>query len=371
MSNLIPGYLTIPTEREATFDTYMSTRGFKPLRPNQMSYWQNYKKFFVSFQKAMWGDGRDGGEQLRLRLSAQARRAGLRRAARLRADARRQDERVLLPGLQSAAVVPEPEEDHRGALQAEVPRRHGSAADRDGAVLGEPRRAQRRRPGEDPDRGDRAADHLLCRGRRLADQFRPLAAVALGRRHAAGRGQARHLDHGADLSAPEGAVPEGGRPGSRADPQSRLALQGPERADAGGARQGAQRLRARRRRRSERSDQDRAAEGQAGRQLRRAARRRHDRVRLLDLFRLLHRGGQQDGPPRHQRSGRHRRLLQMGVVVAGQPPHPVQPRLGRHERQAVGSEPQAARVERHASGPATTCRTSRRPPSRTWSAPSS
>ena len=33
----------------------MSTRGFKPLRPDQMSYWQNYKKFFVSFQKAMWG----------------------------------------------------------------------------------------------------------------------------------------------------------------------------------------------------------------------------------------------------------------------------------------------------------------------------
>lgn len=56
MSNLIPGYLTIPTEREPTFDTYMSTRGFKPLRPDQMSYWQNYRKFFVSFQKAMWGD---------------------------------------------------------------------------------------------------------------------------------------------------------------------------------------------------------------------------------------------------------------------------------------------------------------------------
>jgi formate dehydrogenase major subunit len=55
MSNLIPGYLTIPTEREPTFDTYMSTRGFKPLRANQMSYWQNYKKFFVSFQKSMWG----------------------------------------------------------------------------------------------------------------------------------------------------------------------------------------------------------------------------------------------------------------------------------------------------------------------------
>jgi formate dehydrogenase major subunit len=56
MSNLIPGYLTIPNEKEPTLDTYMATRGFKPLRANQMSYWQNYKKFFVSFQKSMWGD---------------------------------------------------------------------------------------------------------------------------------------------------------------------------------------------------------------------------------------------------------------------------------------------------------------------------
>jgi formate dehydrogenase major subunit len=56
MSNMLPGYLTLPIEREPTFDSYMSTRGFKPLRPNQTSYWQNYKKFFVSFQKSMWGD---------------------------------------------------------------------------------------------------------------------------------------------------------------------------------------------------------------------------------------------------------------------------------------------------------------------------
>jgi formate dehydrogenase major subunit len=56
MSNLIPGYLTLPTDKEVDFTTYMSTRGFKPLRPNQTSYWQNYKKFFVSFLKSMWGD---------------------------------------------------------------------------------------------------------------------------------------------------------------------------------------------------------------------------------------------------------------------------------------------------------------------------
>ena len=55
MSNLMPGYLTLPSEKEPDFASYMSKRGFKPERPNQMSYWQNYKKFFVSFQKAMYG----------------------------------------------------------------------------------------------------------------------------------------------------------------------------------------------------------------------------------------------------------------------------------------------------------------------------
>jgi len=55
MSNLMPGYMNLPTEHEPDFATYMKTRHFRPLRPNQTSYWQNYSKFFVSFQKAMYG----------------------------------------------------------------------------------------------------------------------------------------------------------------------------------------------------------------------------------------------------------------------------------------------------------------------------
>jgi formate dehydrogenase major subunit len=54
MSHLLPGYLDIPTDGAPDLDKYMSTHLFKPLRPNQTSYWQNYRKFFVSFQKAMW-----------------------------------------------------------------------------------------------------------------------------------------------------------------------------------------------------------------------------------------------------------------------------------------------------------------------------
>jgi formate dehydrogenase major subunit len=56
LSNAIPGYLTLPVDHETTFDSYMSTRAFKPLRPGQTSYYQNTKKFFVSFLKAMYGD---------------------------------------------------------------------------------------------------------------------------------------------------------------------------------------------------------------------------------------------------------------------------------------------------------------------------
>ncbi len=56
LSNLMPGYMTLPNDKDTDLDTYMSTKLFKPLRPGQTSYWQNYRKFFVSFQKAMFGD---------------------------------------------------------------------------------------------------------------------------------------------------------------------------------------------------------------------------------------------------------------------------------------------------------------------------
>jgi formate dehydrogenase major subunit len=55
LSNLMPGYLVMPKDSETDLETYMKTRGFKPLRPGQTSYWQNYKKFFVSLQKSVYG----------------------------------------------------------------------------------------------------------------------------------------------------------------------------------------------------------------------------------------------------------------------------------------------------------------------------
>ena len=56
MSNLLPGYITLPGEKEQDYEKYVAARAFKPLRPNQLSYWQNFNKFFVSLMKAWWGD---------------------------------------------------------------------------------------------------------------------------------------------------------------------------------------------------------------------------------------------------------------------------------------------------------------------------
>ena len=56
MADLLPGYLSLPKEAEQKYEDYVAARTQKPLRPNQLSYWQNYSKFFVSLMKAWWGD---------------------------------------------------------------------------------------------------------------------------------------------------------------------------------------------------------------------------------------------------------------------------------------------------------------------------
>ena len=56
MSDLLPGYMSLPKEAEQDYQQYLATRTPKPLRPNQMSYWQNFPRFFNSLMKAWWGN---------------------------------------------------------------------------------------------------------------------------------------------------------------------------------------------------------------------------------------------------------------------------------------------------------------------------
>ena len=56
LSNLLPGYMTLPIDPEQNFDDYIAKRTLKPMRPGQLSYWQNYGKFHVSLMKAWYGE---------------------------------------------------------------------------------------------------------------------------------------------------------------------------------------------------------------------------------------------------------------------------------------------------------------------------
>jgi formate dehydrogenase major subunit len=55
LSNQLPGYMTLPNDPEQDYEGFIAARVKKPLRKNQMSYWQNYGKFHVSLMKAWYG----------------------------------------------------------------------------------------------------------------------------------------------------------------------------------------------------------------------------------------------------------------------------------------------------------------------------
>jgi formate dehydrogenase major subunit len=56
MSTLLPGYINLPSDSEQSYEQFIASRALKPLRPNQLSYWQNVDKFVVSLMKTWWGD---------------------------------------------------------------------------------------------------------------------------------------------------------------------------------------------------------------------------------------------------------------------------------------------------------------------------
>jgi len=54
-SEVLSGYLSAPTDADATRDAYLAARTGKPLRPNQMAFTQNFPKWHTSLMKAYYG----------------------------------------------------------------------------------------------------------------------------------------------------------------------------------------------------------------------------------------------------------------------------------------------------------------------------
>jgi formate dehydrogenase major subunit len=55
VAGVLPGYMTMARDDEQDFKAYLAARSPKALRPNQMSFAQNFPKWFVSLQKAWYG----------------------------------------------------------------------------------------------------------------------------------------------------------------------------------------------------------------------------------------------------------------------------------------------------------------------------
>ena len=56
LSTSLPGYMTLPNEKQTDLQTYLTANTPKPLLDGQVNYWGNYPKFFVSMMKTFYGD---------------------------------------------------------------------------------------------------------------------------------------------------------------------------------------------------------------------------------------------------------------------------------------------------------------------------
>lgn len=56
LSQSLTGYMTLPSEKHSTLASYLAANTPKLTLPDQVNYWSNYPKFFVSLMKTFYGD---------------------------------------------------------------------------------------------------------------------------------------------------------------------------------------------------------------------------------------------------------------------------------------------------------------------------
>ena len=344
--DILPGYLPMPAA-----EAHGSLQDYIEQSSPPAGYWANMGAYTVSLLKAWWGDAATaendfcfghlprltGDHSYYTSLGGDGRRDGQGPLRHGREPDRRRGQRRLQP---------------RGPAQPRLARGARPGRDRDGGLLA--RRAR------DRDRRGRA--------RRTSP---PRSSSCPRRRHVEKKGTftntqrllqwreqavepARRLPLGAVVHVPP--RPPRAREARRLE---RRARPGRARADLGLPDRGRLR-RPRRRGRPARDQRRRPDDGQGGARLPAAQGRRLDGVRLLDLRGLLRRR-RQPGRAAQARLAAVVGGARVGLGVAHEPAHPLQPRLGRPRRQAVVGAQALPLVGRRAraSGRARTCPTSR------------
>ena len=211
LSNLMPGYMTLPKDKETSFDDYMSTRQYKPLRPGQTSYWQNYRKFFVSFQKAMFGNAAQAGNNWAYDWLPKLDIPLYDIIAAFEMMHNGQMNGYICQGFNPLQAFPD-----KGKIRASLGKLKYLVVmdplDTETSRFWENFGPQNPiRSDQNPDRGFSASHDLFCGGGRRARQLRALAAMALEGGAAAWRGEGGHLDHVRHFPPPARDVPQGRR----------------------------------------------------------------------------------------------------------------------------------------------------------------
>jgi anaerobic selenocysteine-containing dehydrogenase len=193
-SEVLPGYLSAPTDADDTHEKYLTTRTPKPLRPGSMNFPQNFPKWSVSQRKAWFGAAankdndfaydwmpkRDGAYDVLAMFENmfQGKMNGF-----------------ICQGFNPIAAVPNKKKLGTALSKLKY------------LVIMDPLQTETgdfwKNYGEfnnvdprDPDRSVPPAGVVLCRGPGLVHQFEPSGAVARPRGGAPGRSQDRPRDHG-------------------------------------------------------------------------------------------------------------------------------------------------------------------------------
>ena len=363
LSQSLPGYLSLPREAEQDLETYYKPRALKPLRPNQMSYWQNYPKFFVSLQKAWWGKAATAENQWAYHyLPKWDVGYDVLRAFEMMNQGKLNgyicqgfnpvgsfpNKKKIIAGLSKLKylVVIDPlatetsefwknygeyNDVKSEEIQTTVFRFPSTCfAEEDGSLTNSGRWLQWHWKGAPPP-GEAKGDPEI-----IAELFTRLRAAYV-------KDGGAFPDPIVNLTWPY-KIPNSPSADELAMEYNGKALDDvlapPDPKDPKRPAQG-------------------AGEGRrSGGRLRPAARRRQHRLRLLDLRRQLDAGRQPDGPARQLRPLGHRPDAGLGLGLAGQPPHPLQRGQQRAQRQALGRQAQAGAVERQGLG---RCRRARHP----------
>ncbi len=346
LSNQLPGYITLPSEKEQDYDGFIAARTLKPLRPNQLSYWQNTPKFHVSFMKTWWGDAATAENKWAYDYLPKVDKLyDMLQVYELMHEGKING--YICQGFNPLAAAPnkgkltqsfsklkflvimdplatETSEfwKNYGALndvdaskiQTEVFRLPTTCfAEENGALTNSSRWLQWHWKGAEPP-GEAKSDLEIMSG------------IFLRMRAAYAKDGGAFPDPILNLTW-KYAQPASPNPEELAREYSGAALK-----DLADPKDPTKITR-------------KAGEQLAG--FRRASRRRLDDERLLDLLRCVGSDRQQHGAARQRRSDRHRADAQLGIRMAREPARALQPRVVRSVGQTVESRAQADRLERH------------------------